>query len=385
MAEDKDPAAGEAFAASPATMEVIAQIKASAARRAGCDDFGPEDYMLPLGMILEEGLTKPNQDYWKNECEIALVGRLVREAEWKRNPGYKDRAIKAPLVICGIPRTGTTVLHKLLSVDTRFQGLDHWLTAWPMPRPPRATWAEQPGFRHAVAVLEKRFEGSPDMKISHDVVADEVDECLEVMRLDFVSNRFPSMTSLPRFDKWFQNQDEMPYYRRLADTLRLIGLHDDRRWLLKNPGHSAEPKCLFTTFPDARVVVTHRDPVKAVPSLCSVLAHAHCAIDPKADLKAIGRREMVYWSNAKRRMDAFRKTDKGKQIFDVQHKDFHADPIGTVKSIYAFAGIELLPEVETAMRDWLRDNPSDKRGEHKYTLEHYGLSIEEIREKFGEG
>ncbi len=385
MAEDNDPAASGAFAASPSTMAVIEHLKASAVRRAGSDDFGPDDYMLPLSIILEEGLTKPNQAFWKEECEIALVGRLVREAEWKRNPGYKDRVIKAPLAICGIPRTGTTVLHKLLSVDKRFQGLDHWLTAWPMPRPPRATWADQPGFKHAVAIIEKRFAGVPEMKISHDIVADEVDECLEVLRLDFVSNRFPSMTSLPRFDQWFQKQDETPYYWRLADTIRLIGLHDDRRWLLKNPGHFVELDCLFTVFPDARVVITHRDPVKTIPSLCSVLAQSHCVVDPNADLRAMAKREIGYWSNAKDRTDAIRKTAKGKQMFDVQHKDFHADPIGTVKSIYGFAGIEMLPEVETAMRDWLRDNPPDKRGEHKYTLEQYGLSAGEIREKFGAG
>ena len=385
MAEDNDPAASEAFAASPATMAVIEQLKASAVRRAGSDDFGPDDYMLPLSMILEEGLTKPNQGFWKEECEIALVGRLIREAEWKRNPGYKNRVIKQPLVICGIPRTGTTVLHKLLSVDRRFQGLDHWLTAWPMPRPPRATWADQPGFKHAVAIIEKRFEGLPEMKVSHDIVADEVDECLEVLRLDFVSNRFPSMTSLPRFDRWFQKQDETPYYRRLADTVRLIGLYDDRRWLLKNPGHFVELDSLFAVFPDACVVVTHRDPVKTIPSLCSVLSQSHCAVDPKADLRAMAKREIGYWSDAKNRTDAIRKTAKGKQVFDVQHKDFHADPIGTVKSIYGFAGIEMLPEVETAMRDWLRDNPRDKRGEHKYTLEQYGLNVEQLREKFGEG
>lgn len=367
------------------TLDIIADVQARAIQRAGHDDFGPDGYLRPLAMILEETRDRPGIDFWKEEMEIALVGRLVREAEWKRNPAYATRAIAAPLVICGIPRTGTTALHKLLSMDPQFQGLDHWLTAWPKPRPPRAQWADEPGFRHAVALLEKRFANQPGMKISHDVVADEVDECLEVLRLDFVANRFPSMTSLPDYDRWYQRQDETPYYRRLADTIRLIGLNDDRQWLLKNPGHFGHLDSLLAVFPDARIIVTHRDPVKSLPSLCSVLRHSHQAVDPAADLKAMARRELAYWSDAKRRTERERANIPAGQILDVHHREFHADPIGVARGIYDRFGLTLTPETEAVMRAWLAANPADKHGVHTYDLATYGLTEDAIREAFGEG
>lgn len=371
--------------ASASTVAVVNRIKANAVRRAGVDDFGPSDFEKPLAMIVEGGASKPGADFWLEEVENALVGRLVREAEWKRHPEYRTRPISEPLVICGMPRTGTTALHKLLSVDPQFQGLDHWLTTWPKPRPPRAQWENEPGFQNAVRILEKRFANHPGQKISHDVVADEVDECLEILRLDFVTNRFPSMTSIPEYDRWYQQQDETPYYRRLADTIRLIGLHDDRTWLLKNPGHFGHLDSLFAVFPDARVVITHRDPMKSIPSLCSVLSHSHLAMEPNADLKAMAHRELDYWETAKVRTEAVRKQMPREQLLDVDHADFHNNPMGTVKRIYSYFGITLSPEAEGALEGWIAANPKGKHGEHTYDLATYGLDEREIRRRFGEG
>ena len=374
-----------ATASAEDTAARIARLQANAISRSGFDDFGSDAYLAPLGMLIEETQHKGGRDFWDEEITTALIGRLVREAEWKANPAYRDRSIKAPLVICGIPRTGTTALHKLLSVDPQFQGLDHWLTAWPKPRPPRATWPQEPGFLHAVEILQKRFADVPGMLASHEIVADEVDECLEVLRLDFVANRFPSMTSLPSYDRWFQAQDETPFYRRLADTLRLIGLDDDRTWLLKNPGHFGHLDSLFAVFPDARVVITHRDPVKSIPSLCSVLEHAHRLIDPEADLAKVAKREIAYWTRAKRDTERQRQQLPADRFVDVDHIRFHADPIGVVRQIYGHFGLELAPEVEAGMLAWLKANPADKHGEHHYTLDHFSISAEEIRAALGEG
>jgi hypothetical protein len=144
-----------------------------------------------------------------------------------------------------------------------------------------------------------------------------------------------------------RSKDETPFYRRFADTLKLIGLHDDRTWLLKNSDHYGHLDSLFAMFPDARVVVTHRDPIKSIPSLCSVLEHAHRLIDPQADLTKI-------------------------------------DPIGVVRRLYGHFGLEL-PQVERDMRAWLQANPTGKHGEHRYTLDRYGISADEIRAEFGEG
>ena len=367
----------------PETRRIVEELKRDAIRRSGFDDFGPSDFEDPLAMIVEEGAHKPGGDLWKEEVTLALIGRLVREASWKANPGYKDRKIVAPLIICGIPRTGTTALHKVLSMDPQFQGLDHWLASWPKPRPPREQWPNEAGFKNAVEVLKKRFADQPIMEMAHHVAADEVDECLEVLRLDLVSNRFPSMTALPRFDAWYQRQDETPYYLRLADTLRLIGINDDRPWLLKNPGHFGHIKELLTAFPDARVVITHRDPAKSLASLCSILTEGHRALDPDEPLEMMGRREFEWWAVSKEKTEAERLKHPAEQFFDVDHLEFHRDPIGIVRRIYDHFGLKLASGVESAMREWLAANPSDKRGTHRYSLEGYGLTAEMVRERYG--
>lgn len=368
---------------------IVQDLCQEASRRTGLTDFGPDGFRRPLAMLADHFdsplLSEGGRKALREDLVTALIGRLVREDEWKKNPGWRERKIERPLVICGIPRTGTTALHKLLSVDPQFQGLDHWLTSWPKPRPPRAEWPQQQGYQNAVAALEKLFEMIPQLRVSHDIVADEVDECLEILRLDFVANRFTSIYIIPEYDAWFQAQDETPLYQRLADTIRLIGLHDDRTWLLKNPGHFGHLDALFAAFPDARVVITHRDPVKSLGSLGSVLAGPRQMFYDDPHLSLIGPRELAYWDRAKQATDETRKSRAEGQILDVDHLDFHRDPMGTVRSIYDHFELTLSDEAAAAMQAWLAANPADKHGAHSYKLEDYGISADQIRSRLGEG
>lgn len=367
----------------------LAALHGEATRRCGFDDFGASDYLQPLTLLVEELASTPMSDVgraiWKEELTLALVGRAVREANWKANPAYRARAIERPLVICGIPRTGTTALHKVLSMDPQFQGLDQWLTGWPMPRPPRERWADEPGYKLAEEVIRARSAGMPGFDAAHEVVVDEVEECLQLLRLDFVANHFPALAQVDDYDRWYQAQDQTPLYHRLADTLRLIGLHDDRPWLLKNPGHFAEMEALLAAFPDARVVITHRDPVKAIGSLVSLLSNPQRAVDPDVDLRRTAARELAYWAQGKRRTEAVRARHPAEQFYDVDHVQFHKDPIGTVRGLYDHFGLGLSAEVEGRMRAWLAANPADKHGVHRYALEDFGLTPEQVRAELQEG
>lgn len=367
----------------------VDELCAEASRRTGLTDFGPDGFRKPLAMLADHLssplLTENGRAALRDDLIVALVGRLIREDEWKKNPEWRTRKIDRPLVICGIPRTGTTALHKLLSVDPQFQGLDHWLTSWPKPRPSRAKWPQEQGYQNALAALEKLFEMVPQLRVSHDIVADEVDECLEILRLDFIANRFTSIYIVPEYDAWFQSQDETPLYQRLADTIRLIGLNDDRTWLLKNPGHFGHLDELFTAFPDARVVITHRDPVKSLGSLGSVLAGPRQMFYDDPHLEMIGRRELAYWTQAKKATDATREKRQEGQILDINHLDFHRDPMQTVRNIYEHFGLTLSDEVATAMVKWLAANPADKHGAHSYKLEDYGITADQVRAGLGEG
>jgi hypothetical protein len=215
------------------------------------------------------------------------------------------------------------------------------------------------------------------------MTAHEVDECLEVLKQSFTSNRFSSGWHVPSYDSWFQQQDERASYRRYADVLRLVGAGDQRRWLLKNPGHIAQLDVLLETFPDACIVQTHRDPVKALPSLCSVLAMSHKVLEGNGvRLSSIGRRECNYWSEAVERAAAVRERRSPRQFFDVDHRRFHSDPMQVVRELYGHFGLELDEQVTGAMRLWLNDHPANRLGEHRYTAAQFDLDPKEIRAAF---
>jgi hypothetical protein len=354
----------------------------------GLDDFGSDDYREGLDVLLramdsDVNFTPVGRDFGAGTIIATLCARLHAQEGWKRHPECLQQSIHRPLIITGIPRTGTTALHKLLSLDPQFQGLEHWLADTPMPRPPRALWESNPHYQATVAGLDAFFQAVPEMRAAHEMTAHEVDECLEVLKQSFTTNRFSSGWHVPSYDAWFLEQDERASYRRYADVLRLIGTDDRRRWLLKNPGHIAQLDVLLETFPDACVVQTHRDPVKALPSLCSVLAMSRRILEGDGvRLSRIGRRECRYWSEAVERAASVREQHSPRQFFDVDHRRFHGEPMQVVGELYAHFGLDLHAPVATAMREWLDGHPANRLGEHLYSAGQFDLDAGEIRDTF---
>jgi hypothetical protein len=167
--------------------------------------------------------------------------------------------------------------------------------------------------------------------------------------------------------------------------LRLIGANEpDTRWLLKNPGHIAQMECLLEVFPDALIVQTHRDPVQAVPSLCSTLHMARRMFEgDDARPEAIGPRECAYWGDAINRTERLRAMRRDR-FFDVDHRVFHGDPLGTVRKIYAHFGLTLREPVIAGMQRWIAESPTSKHGEHRYKASSYGVSEQQIRKEFAD-
>jgi len=369
--------------------EAFDALHAAASARAGADDFGPPDYCQGLRLLLqafdEAPFSASGRRFAFGALTGVLVARLYAQSGWSRHPQYRSVAIRAPLVITGIPRTGTTALHKLLSVDPQFQGIERWLAATPMVRPPRGRWPEQPEYRACVAGLQAVAEAAPALLSMHDMTADSVDECLDVLQQSFVSNLFASSYDVPRYSQWLLQQSEAPSYRRYADVLRLIGLADqDKRWLLKNPGHTWELESLFEVFPDACVVQTHRTPLKALPSLCSVLEVSR-GIYHGAQVRPerIGAAEAAKWRRAIDRAEAARARRPGR-FFDVDHRRFHADPIGVVRAIYRRFDLELRENVVGRMRDWLEQQPAEQKSGHRYMAARFGLGEAQLREQYAD-
>lgn len=365
--------------------------QAASTATGGLSDFGEADsYMPGLRQLLraldndDSRLTAQGHDFVRNSLIGVLIARLLVEQGLKDNPHCLQRPITRPLVIMGLPRTGTTALHKLLSMDPQFQGVERWLAAFPMPRPERGSWQSNPWYQACQQGLESYFALAPEMRAAHDMRPDDVDECLEILKQNFCSNHYGSTSRVPSYDRWWLQHSEAASYRQLYRVLQLIGAnHPHHTWLLKNPGHVANVDLLLKTFPDACVIQTHRSPVKALPSLCSVLRQARGVVEGDAvDAHEIGARELTNWSEALDRADRMRGQSPD-QFLDIFQKDLHAAPMDVVRRIYDHFNLTLSPEAEQAMVRRIAQNPEGSHGEHRYRLEEFGLSEALIREKFG--
>jgi hypothetical protein len=219
------------------------------------------------------------------------------------------------------------------------------------------------------------------------MAAEEVDECCLVLRQGFVSNIWSCMWSAATYDLWWQTQSELHCYEHLRRVMQLIGSNEpDKRWLLKNPGHIGNLHIVFELFPDAKVIQTHRDPASAIPSLCAMLIRNHDVVEAgRRDLRAhiMGVRETEKWAKAVRDAELVRQSHPG-QILDVMHRDFHRAPIETLQRIYAFAAIELTSAVRSAMEERIEADPERQHGVHRYRIDDFGITAEEIRARFSD-
>ncbi len=365
--------------------EAELRLEAAARERTGRRDFGPDEYKPGLRMLLrsldeDADLSPAGRQICAGLIVTALSGRLEAEASMAADPELRTAGIPAPIVILGLPRTGTTALQKMLCSDPRHQGLELWLAQSPMPRPARSTWEAHPAYRRCVQATEAMHAAAPEMAAIHAMAADEADECWNLLRQSFASVTFECVARVRSYAAWWAGCDMGPAYRRWADQLRLIGRGDpDRRWVLKDPSHLFALDALLAVVPDALLVMTHRDPAKSVPSVCSLNATARRANDRVPDDAALGREQLELWARGIERTLAVRAREP-ERFVDVAFEAFVADPLAVVRRIQERAGLARDARSEERMAKWIASHPSQP---HRYEAERFGLRAEAIRERFG--
>jgi hypothetical protein len=360
-------------------VDLEAALHEAASDAVGYDDFGDDDYREGLGRVVADleratGGGEALREAAHYSAHGPLVGRLYSERGWKERPDALATELRSPVVILGIPRTGTTMMHKFLAMHDGFQVLERWIVPNPMVRPPRDAWPRVPEYRAAAAEVDALPQ---HRRITHYVAADEADECLVLVNQAFVSVMFGVRHSLPRYDDWMLAQDWTPALRRHADNLRLIGADEpQRRWLLKNPSHVLAANGLFAVFPDAKVVWTHRDPQEAIGSLVHVLCNSSAG-DPRQ--RAV--RELRLWSEGVRRTEEAR-AEHPDAFFDVDYRTLTTDPLAVATALFDWLGMDVMSGTETQMRTWLAENPQGKHGVHEYDPAVLGVTDEAVRRAF---
>jgi hypothetical protein len=365
-----------------------ADLHAWASAATGLTDFGDGDYRDGLAVLLESyardaALTPLGVRATRSMLRGALTARLLSEAAWARHPGYAGVPIQRPIVVTGLPRTGTTALQRLLAADPAHQGLELWLAEAPQPRPPRDTWAASPVFRMIQAGVERQQRARPGLAAAHPMAADQMEECWQLLRQSMRSVSWECLAHLPTYSSWLRDQDWTGAYRRHRRNLQLIGLHDrGRRWVLKNPSHLFALGALLTVYPDALIVVTHRCARTAIASACSLAAQASGGWSEIFRGEVIGRDQLELWARGLESFTAARARYDPAQFFDVDYEQFTADPLGTTESLYAHFRLDYSGRAADAMRA-LVQRGAGGRAAHRYSLADFGLTGEEVDERFG--
>lgn len=365
-------------------------IAAAAVRTTGLSDFGGTEHEEGLRILVDDlnaptaGLTGVGNYLQRAQVKSALVGRLLSEHGFAAEPAYAAVQVERPLFVVGLPRTGTTALHRLLAADPGHQGLELWLTEFPQPRPPRATWQDDPVYAGIQAAYAEHHVSNPEFMGIHYMDAGSVEECWRLLRQSGTSISFESLAHVPTYSAWLAGQDWRHAYARHRRNLQLIGLHDQgKRWVLKNPSHLVALEAIMATYPDALIVTTLRDPVTSMASACSLSAEATAGWSTTFTGELIGRTQLEMLARSWRSFAQARAAYPAEQFVDVEYADFVGDPVGTTKGIYEAFRMPWTAEVEAGVRAIdAASREGGKRPSHRYRLEDYGLTEPQVRAAF---
>ena len=367
----------------------VDDLHEAATRATGLDDFGDQDYLPALEVLLESyardaDLTEIGSKMFRFFLKGALIARLLSESSWQSNPGYADVAVTRPIFVTGLPRTGTTALHRLLTADPAHQGLEMWLAEFPQPRPPRESWASNPVYQQIDAGLEQHHVDNPEFMGLHYMTAAEVEECWQLLRQNVMSISYESLAYLPTYSRWLAQQDWTSAYARHRRNLQMIGLNDpEKRWVLKNPSHMFALDALMAAYPDALVIQTHRRPETIIASMCSLAENATPGWSNTFVGEKIGETQLELWSRGRREFEAARQKYDPAQFLDVEFADLRADPIGTVERVYDALGADFTEQARAATVALDDEGRSgDRKPQHRYSLADYGLTEDAVAEAF---
>jgi hypothetical protein len=366
-------------------------VLAAAVQSAGLDDFGPDDFRERLHLWLSEmdaddertGLGRLSMF---GECVRHAVNRLRVHDLLRRHPEINDVPIERPVIVVGLPRSGTTHLVNMIAADERFRSMPLWESREPVPPigetvPPGGP---DPRWERCNQTWEAAKRTLPFLSAMHPMNPDHVHEELELELPDFSSYYIEWVARCPAWRDYYLSHDQRPHYAYLRTVLQILQWRRPReRWVLKSPQHLEQLGPLMATFPDATIVVTHRDPVSVIQSTATMMTYSarlHYR-RPRPDWYA------DYWTDRIRRLLGSAVRDRGLlpagRTVDVRFHDFMADEMGTVERIYDAAGLEFTPKARAQIAAYRDAHPRGQDGQVVYDLRaDFGLTPEEVRAPF---
>ena len=357
---------------------------------AGVAAFGDPGFLEPLDVLLPA---------LEEEADLSLLGRwltrrfLLRLLEGRlhmldylrADPGVEAEEIRRPIFVTGAPRTGTTILHAVLVQDPGLRPPLGWELLRPVPPPDPATAGDDPRIALAEAELRMLARVDPAMDAIHEYGARNPKECLSAMSFEFRSEEFTARYRVPSYAAWLQRCDMRPAYawhRRVLQVLqRRTG---PARWMLKSPVHLHSLATLLEVYPDARIAVTHRDPLRVLGSVTSLVANLRWVHSEKVDFAEIARYHADLYHGSLDRLVTLE--ERGwlppERLHHGHYAEFLDAPLEAVRAIYAAFDLPLHEATLARMRAYLASRPKDQHGEHRYSFDDLGLDRDAERRRF---
>lgn len=366
-------------------------LRAAARKETGLNDFGEGSFEEPLSMLLQgleaEASLHPFGTLNARKLLVSsLANRLLIEEEIKRHPAILDKPVRRPLFILGLPRTGTTLLFNLLACDPAHRCPTFWEVHQPAPSPEPETHDRDPRLKIAERQVRIIDYLAPSLFGMHELVADGVEECYPLLNNTFTGMHFYFMFSIPSYQRWYKEQDLTPSYEYYRRQIQILQFHYGKKhWVLKSPAHMFAARTLLSLFPDALIIQPHRDPLKVIPSICSLTATMQGINTYQVDTRQLGQELADTLAFGMERCSAARRHGRPEQFYDLYFSELVRDPIAAVERIYEYFDFpKLTTETRLRMEQWMKQNPKNKRGVHEYSLEQFHLDAKAERKRFGE-
>jgi hypothetical protein len=357
-------------------------IVAAARELTGLRDFDSESFREGLDLVTRNLAANPTLTEAGRQMlsgvSVACLANRLRAADYaRRHPDILERAVDRPVFILGAPRTGTTLTSHLLAADPIWRPLLRWEAMNSVPPATQQTLRTDPR-----CLAQKEAENKALLSASHihHEEADTPTECVIVHAQDFKSLMFDVACDDPVYARWILGCDLEPTYRYHKLLLQVLQRFTRGRWVLKAPSHALFVHDLLKVYPDARLVWTHRDPYRAIGSLCSLIS-AYRRMFAEVDEGRLGEQYLEHFKLHLARPQEVDEQDPDR-IYHLHYASLVKDPIAELRRLYGWVGEELTENASTGIRRWLQQNPQGKYGKHLYQLATYGLSLDRLRSHF---
>ena len=345
-------------------------------------NLGEDDYKEPLSVLV---------DSLNNEANLSLTGKIALKYqitnhlkirskiyEFLENNQVKKPA--SPIFVIGLPRSGTTFLFNLLSLDPNPRSPLAWEMFFPFPLTNKDSRKYRRRIRKTDLMMLFQKKLIPSLDVVHPIQSTDPEECLLITPFSLKSLLYSYMARIPSYEDYLKKANHASVFLWHSRFLQVLeSLKVPKRWLLKDPGHIGRLSEILSVYPEARFIQIHRDPIETIPSICSLIEKTRSPFTKKVDKFEIGTRTLSHWKEVLAKGEKDKETISKDKFINVKFQDFINDPINRIKDIYSNLNLNLDDEIESKMKDFAGKFKREEKIKHSYGLREFGLSKESVQ------